>query len=446
MAIRRNGSSGLGLTPLRALALAGVLFVAAPPEAAADPLTRFLDGLFRKEQPEARAAPRRAAPRQQQPRPAQTRQVPRRPQPATVIVRDAQQRREANTFIAVIGDSLAESLVGGLREAFASTSEIAIVNRATARIGPARLSAQDWAFLTRDYTREGLPNPQAITLGVVFFGVDERPALTDGDGAQVAFGMPRWQELMAEHIDTAVRAFADRGVPVVWVGPPPMKAEGHNATAAALNALYRDGVLKAGGVFVDIWAAFSNEDKGFIANGPDVKGQDARLRAADGIGLTQSGARKAAHFTEIEIRRLLQARGVSAVIAATVEPAAGTGDDDPAGTLLSLPDMPVPVVIPVKPVAGPILPLLAITPAPDGTLLERVPMVRGEAAALIHRVYGEGRAPEPVAGRADDFAWPDAGLDSTQDARQDSRQASQQAPRPDARPDDRAAVTARSMP
>lgn len=384
--------------------LAATVALGAPAPAAADPLTRLLDGIFKKDQPEARPPPARAAPRQR-PRPTQTRQVPRKPQPATVIVRDAEQRREANAFIAVIGDSLAESLVGGLREAFATTSEIAIANRASPATGLTRTTEQDWVFLTRDYTREGLPNPQAITVGVVFFGADERAAILDSDGASVAFDTPRWRELLVERVDVAVRAFADRGVPLVWVGLPPMKAEALNAQAAALNALYRDEVVKAGGVFVDIWAAFANEEKGFIANGPDVKGQEARLRTADGIGLTPAGARKVAHFTEVEIRRLLAARGVSAVIAAPVETLPVDTGADAAGTLLSLPDVPVPVVIPVKPIAGPILPLLAVQPAPDGLLVQSLPLPKGDGAALVHRVFGEGRAPEPVAGRADDFSW-----------------------------------------
>lgn len=409
MALRRNRSPGCLVRRASAAALACALAfgAGAPAQAASDPLTRFLDGIFKKEKPQPEPARPRVAPRQA-PRPASAkpRQVPRRPQPATVIVRDAQQKREANTFIAVIGDSLAESLVGGLREAFASTSEIAVVNRASPATGLARATEQDWEFLTRDYTREGLPNPQAITLGAVFIGADDRQVVLDGAGAEVPFGDPRWQALMAARIDAAIRSFVDRGVPLVWVGLPPMKAEAHNDVAAALNTLYRDEVARAGGVFVDIWAAFASEDKSFIASGPDVKGQDARLRTADGVGLTPSGARKVAHFTEREIRRLLQARGVSTVIAATSDAPPGGDEPHSQGTLLSLPDMPVPVVIPVKPLAGPILPLLAIQPTPDGTLLRSRPPLKGDAAALTHRVYGEGRALEPVSGRADDFSWP----------------------------------------
>lgn len=403
MPMRRNRFPARGRKCLLVAGLAAIIAAGGTTYAAADPLTRFLDGLFKQEQPQAQPqAKPRAAP--QKPRPA-TRQVPRKPQPATVIVRDAQQKREANAFIAVIGDSLAESLVGGLRDAFAATNEIAVVNRASNRNALGRTQDEDWKFLTRDYMRDSNAATQPITLGVVLFGADDKQSILDGTGKPVPFGTPEWQAAMSAHIDTAIRAFADRGVPLVWVGPPPMKAEAHNTMSAALNALYREEVLKAGGVFVDIWSAFSSEDKGFIANGPDVRGQDARLRTADGIGLTASGARKVAHFTEIEIRRLLQARGIATVIASPTGATDNQSTGGPSDALLSLPDMPVPVVIPVKPVAGPILPLLALQPTPDGTLLHNRPAAKGDAAALIHRVYGEGRAPEPVTGRADDFSW-----------------------------------------
>ncbi|MFT0892001.1 hypothetical protein [Pseudochelatococcus sp. G4_1912] len=364
--------------------------------AASDPLTRFLDGIFKKNQ-------QQPPPPVVKKRPVQTRQVPKRPQPATVIVRDAQQKHEANTFIAVIGDSLGGSLVDGLREAFSGADDIAIVNRTTPKTNLTRASAQDWIFLTRDYTRESQPNPEPITLGVVFIGADEQRTLLDIDGTEAKVGSPRWITLMTERVDTLIRTFADRRIPLVWVGLPPMKPEAQSTTASTLNALYREEVLKAGGVFVDIWAAFSNDEKGFISSGPDVKGQEARLRTPDGIGLTPSGGRKVAHFTELEIRRLLQARGMSTVIAITTPDPAS---DNSLGKLKSLPDVLAPSVISVKPIAGPILPLLSIQPASNGKLQQKRPVLKGDAAIIARRVYDEGLALEPIAGRADDFSWP----------------------------------------
>lgn len=371
---------------------------ATPSLAASDPLTRFLDSIFKKEQqPPPAAKPR--------PRISQTRQVPKRPQPATVIVRDAQQKNEANTFIAVIGDSLGEALVGGLREAFDGTREIAIVNRSSPTTNFTRASAQDWIFLTRDYTRESLPTPQPITLGVVFIGIDEQRDLLDTNATLAPPGSPRWLALMAERVEALIRTFADRRIPLVWIGLPPMKSEEQMAIATALNALYRDEVLKAGGTFVDIWAGFSNDEKGFVSTGPDVKGQEARLRTPDGVGLTPSGARKVAHFAELEIRRLLQARGVATVIA--------TPESEITNSGITLPDVLGPVVLPVKPIAGPILPLPTIKPASDGKLVQARPKIKGDAATIAYRVYGEGYMPDPIMGRADDFHWNDNMLKAT---------------------------------
>ncbi|MFD2249652.1 hypothetical protein FHS82_003292 [Pseudochelatococcus lubricantis] len=379
----------------------------APLHAASDPLTRFLDSIFKKEQQPAQPPAARSVRQKptRPPAPAQARKVPRKPRPATVIVRDAQQKREANTFIAVIGDSLGEALAGGLQEAFATTREIAVVSRAGAETSLTRATLPDWAFLMRDYSREGMPAPQPITVGVVLLGAEPPRSLMDGE-VEVPFESARWKELMSGRIDSLIRTFADRDLPLIWVGLPPMKNEAHSDAASALNALYREEVLKAGGVFVDIWAGFSNDEKEFTANGPDVRGQTAQLRNGDGVGLTKAGGRKAAHFVELEIRRLLQARGLSTVIAATPAETSPQAEADQEGALLSLPDMPVPVVIPVKPAAGPILPLASLQSAPDGQLLTQRPVLKGDAAVLVHRVYGEGRAPEPVAGRADDFSWP----------------------------------------
>ncbi|MGI6244182.1 MAG: hypothetical protein ACOYJQ_00240 [Pseudochelatococcus sp.] len=391
---------------IAAIAAAG-LMAGAPAvtlHAASDPLTRFLDSIFRKEAQPAPPQPVVKSVRPKPARPAQPQKVPRKPRPATVIVRDAQQKREANTFIAVIGDTLGEALAGGLREAFASAREIAVVNRAGADTSLMRAQTPDWAFLTRDYSREGMPASQPITVGVVLIGAEPPRSLSEDD-TEIPVGAPRWRELMTARIESLIRTFVDRGIPLIWVGLPPMKNEAHSVSASALNALYREEVQRAGGVFVDIWAGFSNDEKGFAANGPDVRGQTTQLRSGDGIGLTKAGGRKAAHFVELEIRRLLQARGLSAVIAESpVERETQPQEDQ--GASLSLPDMPVPVVIPVKPVAGPILPLARLQAAPGGELMAQRPVLKGDAAVLVHRVYGEGRVPEPVAGRADDFSWP----------------------------------------
>jgi len=114
------------------------------------------------------------------------------------------------------------------------------------------------------------------------------------------------------------------------------------------------------------------------------------LRSYDGIYFTKPGARKLAHYVEREITRLLAAR--SAPIALPTEPA--TPDAN------AVPGQPAP-----RPLAGPILPLVASSVGTDQLL--GGPGSRPAAVdALAARTLVKGEALAPPAGRADDFVWP----------------------------------------
>ena len=105
---------------------------------------------------------------------------------------------------------------------------------------------------------------------------------------------------------------------------------------------------------------------------------------------TKPGARKLAHYVEREITRLLAAR--SAPIALPTEPA--TPDAN------ALPGQPAP-----RPLAGPILPLVASSVGTDQLL--GGPGSRPAAVdALAARTLVKGEPLAPPAGRADDFVWP----------------------------------------
>src|SRR5690606_15559619 len=61
----------------------------------------------------------------------------------------------------------------------------------------------------------------------------------------------------------------------------------------------------ADGIYVDLWDGFVDENGAYVTSGPDMNGQPARLRASDGINITQAGRRKMAFFAEKPLRRLL---------------------------------------------------------------------------------------------------------------------------------------------
>jgi hypothetical protein len=179
-------------------------------------------------------------------------------------------------------------------------------------------------------------------------------------------------------------------VPVLWVGLPAVRGAKATSDALFLDSLYREGAAKAGITYVDVWDGFVDEAGRFLQQGPDFEGQIRRLRSYDGVYFTKAGARKLAHYVEREITRLLAGR--SAPITLPSEP--GTPDAN------ALPGQPAP-----RPLAGPILPLVASSVGTD-QLLGGTGSRPAAIDALVARTLVKGEPLAPPAGRADDFIWP----------------------------------------
>jgi hypothetical protein len=224
---------------------------------------------------------------------------------------------------------------------------------------------------------------------------DAPPAITPDKSARSPNGLyefreERWVELYTRKIDEMIGVLKSKGVPVLWVGLPALRGAKPTADMLFLDSLYREAAGKAGITYVDVWDGFVDEAGRFLQQGPDFEGQIRRLRSNDGVYFTKAGARKLAHYVEREITRLLAAR--SAPIALPTEPA--TPDAN------ALPGQPAP-----RPLAGPILPLVASSVGTDQLL--GGPGSRPAAVdALAARTLVKGEPLAPPAGRADDFAWP----------------------------------------
>jgi hypothetical protein len=204
------------------------------------------------------------------------------------------------------------------------------------------------------------------------------------------FREERWVELYTKKIEEMIGVLKSRGVPVVWVGLPAIYGQKGTADMLFLDALYRDAAGKAGITYVDVWDGFVDEAGRFLLKGPDFEGQIRPLRSRDGVYFTERGARKLAHYVEREVTRLLASR--TGPIALPTEPA--TPDAN------AVPGQPAP-----RPLAGPILPLVASSVGTDQLL--GGPGSRPAAVdALAARTLVKGEPLAAPAGRADDFAWP----------------------------------------
>jgi len=224
---------------------------------------------------------------------------------------------------------------------------------------------------------------------------DTPPAIAPEKSARSPNGVyqfreERWVELYSKKIEEMIGVLKSKGVPVVWVGLPAIYGQKGTADMLFLDALYRDAAGKAGITYVDVWDGFVDEAGRFLLKGPDFEGQIRPLRSRDGVYFTERGARKLAHYVEREVTRLLASR--SGPIALPTEPA--TPDAN------AVPGQPAP-----RPLAGPILPLVASSVGTDQLL--GGPGSRPAAVdALAARTLVKGEPLAAPAGRADDFAWP----------------------------------------
>lgn len=224
---------------------------------------------------------------------------------------------------------------------------------------------------------------------------DDQPQVMAPEKARSGSGMydfreERWVELYAKKIEEMIAVLKSKGVPVIWVGLPAVRGPKATSDMLFLDALYRDGAGKAGITYVDVWDGFVDDAGRFAQQGPDFEGQIRRLRSNDGVFFTKAGARKLAHYTEREIRRVLAAHtGPLAVPSETFAPDSNIRPGE-AGP---------------RPLMGPVMPLVASQVGTD-ELLGGIGTRPASVDALAARTLVKGEPLAAPAGRADDFAWP----------------------------------------
>lgn len=334
---------------------------------------------------------------------------------APVIVRDDPviPKVDVTNHVVVMGDSLANLLADGLDEALNDRPDVEVTHRTKPDSGLVRTDFYDWQKAVADL----LASDQKITIAVMMVGLNDRQPIREGDIVQEPLS-PRWLELYRDRVDALANAFAARRVPLIWVGVPPVQNTRLSADLVTLNELYRERVEKAGGQYVDLWGGFVDSENRYTATGPDVSGQPTRLRLGDGVHFTKAGARKAAHFVDLVIRRIIEQAPQSNVIALPVAPDTGAPtapELQPGGVerlidqmAAGLPTIGLPQALQARPLAGPIQPLTGQAAPSAQPLLASITEARGrgDSADQLERVFGQGIAPEPVPGRIDDYRWP----------------------------------------
>lgn len=304
--------------------------------------------------------------------------------------------------IVVIGDSLADWLGYGLDENFQDMPEVGITRIIDDKAGLTQGDGTTWPRQLSEKLAKD--KPDAI---VLLFGANERQTLTEGSTkpTQTGEGISEpgsldsagWRESYGKRLDALLTTLRAKGVPVYVVGMPALRSKKSMQDTMTFNEILRERAGRQNLSYVDVWDGFVDESGVYQMFGPDVAGQNRRLRTNDGVHFTKAGARKLAHYVERDLRRFILAR---------TAPAALPSADAPEAPKAGIPLQSGPAV---RPLAGPVIQLTGrgATPAiSTGALLGAGALRALPQDELTRRTLREGQAPPPVTGRADDAVWP----------------------------------------
>src|SRR5262249_19348623 len=353
------------------------------------------------------------------------------------------------TSIVVMGDDMADWLGYGLEDVFSDTPEISVVRKNKLNSGLLHYDAKgdlDWWHVARDTLAQ-----KKVDYVVMMLGLSDRQAIrekdlvketdtrakdqqtkdqaakdpqakdqqtkneaekksgqkaaktndTDENGtppAQLAkkpngpaeFRSEEWEKIYSRRIDDTIRALKSKGVPVIWVGLPPLRGSSSSSDAAYLNELYRARAERAGIKYVDVWDGFVDEAGKYSNYGPDYEGQVRRLRLNDGVFFTKAGAIKLARYVEQELSRYMSNRVPVALPSGPLE--AAPSDSKSTG----------------RPLVGPVIPLTG-TGKDQAKASDNRLGVPGSSPALgdaiATKVLAKGETVAAPPGRADNFVW-----------------------------------------
>lgn len=202
----------------------------------------------------------------------------------------------------VIGDYLAEGLLGGLADGMASETRLQLQRRHRAFASLGRVDIEEDAKSLDD-----MIGKEKIGIAVVMFGMADRAGIRLANGRRLAVGQPDWRTQYAQRVDRIVRSLRRRGVAVYWVGLPITRRPDWNEDVEAINEVFRERVLNAGGRYIDAFKESGDENGQFSDRGPDISGKVVRLRDPDGFEFTPAGYRKLAFFIERQMKRDMNA-------------------------------------------------------------------------------------------------------------------------------------------
>jgi hypothetical protein len=257
---------------------------------------------------------------EQEPAPVQQEQAPRRTQqqaaPAALPPPKPQVEKAPNaTRLAVFGDSLAIDLSKALERFYAEDPNLVVINQGVSNSGFVRVDYFDW-----DGAIEEQIAADSFDLAVVMIGINDRQQI-DINGESYNSLTPQWTTTYQARLTDFLGKLRAARKPVIWVGLPPMSKTEYSAAISQISNIQRLASFSGGAEFLDIYERFLGEDGKYSSHGPDVNGQNARMRKDDGIHFSSAGSDKLAFYLSQAIQSFYRGGGVTMAVA---DPLLGT--------------------------------------------------------------------------------------------------------------------------
>lgn len=248
----------------------------------------------------------------------------------------------------VIGDGLAEGLLGGMTDAFRGDQRL--------QLKPKTLELDSLmrpGFAEQVKALDDALAREPVSVALVMLGPQDRVSIRNQQGRRIWIDSEDWKTEFGRQIDTVMKTLKRRKIGVYWVSLPNVRRAEPNEDVQVLNEIIRERAYLNGLKYIDAYTGFADEGGGYSAMGPDITGKIRLLREQNGVNFTDAGNRKLAHFVERELRRdLSQAKAdrtiplagseaEQAAIDANRQPAAKAAKPgEPAGTSVATPGAP----------------------------------------------------------------------------------------------------------
>lgn len=251
------------------------------------------------------------------PPPPPTQQTqPRRTTPVALPPPKPEIEKDPNaTRLAVFGDSMAVDLSKALERFYAEDPNLVVIEQGVGSSGFVRDDYFDWNKTIGEQIAAN-----SFDVAVVIIGVNDRQEIKL-NGQSYSSLSEGWTAAYQARLNDFLGQLRAARKPVIWIGLPPMSRSEYSTAMSQISALQKMAAFSAGAEFLDIYDRFLGEDGKYSSHGPDVNGQNARMRKDDGIHFSAAGADKLAFYVSQSMRTFY--RG-GAVTLAVSDPLTGT--------------------------------------------------------------------------------------------------------------------------